>query len=177
MDGALEDVRASDPVERLLEDSWESRSDKATRRELIVEGAASVMFLAVAVPLAVPALTGGHVRPGVALLLVGLYAVVSRMVRFPIGAGYVVPSYLVLVPMLLLLPPMSVPLLAAVGLLLGTLARWIARPCNVRSSFVFAVPDAWHALGPAAVLSLAGHGPRSQPRRRLRRSVSCRVPG
>ncbi len=142
-----------------MEDSWDSRSDKANRRELIVEGAASVMFLLVAVPLALPDLTSGHMRLGVPLLLVGLYAVVSRMIRFPIGAGYVVPSYLVLVPMLVLLPPMSVPLLAACGLLVGTLARWIAHRASPQQ-LVFAVPDAWHALGPAAVLTLAGtvHG-------------------
>ena len=108
-DSPLEDVRASDPVERLMEDSWDSRSRAASRRELIVEAGAAALFLAVAVPLAVPAVAGGQLRPGLALLLVGLYAVVSRMIKFPIGAGYVVPSYLVLVPMLLMLPPMSVP--------------------------------------------------------------------
>jgi hypothetical protein len=57
---ALEDVRASDPVERLLEDSWEARSRAASRRELIVEGGAGALFLAVAVPLAVPAVARGQ---------------------------------------------------------------------------------------------------------------------
>ena len=108
-DSPLEDVRARDPVERLLEDSWEARSRAASRRELIVEAGAAALFLAVAVPLAVPAVAGGQLRPGLALFLVGLYAVVSRAVKFPIGAGYVVPSYLVLVPMLLMLPPTTVP--------------------------------------------------------------------
>jgi hypothetical protein len=44
-----------------------------------------------------------------------------RTTKFPIGAGYVVPSYLVLVPMLLLLllPPSTVPLSTAAGLLTG----------------------------------------------------------
>ena len=79
------------------------------------------------------------------------------MIRFPIGAGYVVPSYLVLVPMLLLLPPATVPLLAAAG-------SCSARSCAGRAAAATAsrccsaVPDAWHALGPAAVLSLAGTG-------------------
>ena len=156
IDPALEDVRARDPVERLLEDSWDARSERASRRELIVEGTASVMFLAVAVPFGASALAGGNVRAGVLVLLIGLYAVVSRMIRFPLGAGYVVPSYLVLVPMLLLLPPMAVPLTAAAGLALGTLVRWIARRAR-SEQLLFAVPDAWHAFGPAVVLALAGH--------------------
>ena len=159
IDPALEDLRASDPVERLLEDSWDARSERANRRELIVEGTASVMFLAVAVPLGASALAGGNVRLGVLVLLIGLYSVVSRMIRFPVGAGYIVPSYLVLVPMLLLLPPMAVPLAAAAGLAAGTLVRWITRRARAEQ-LLFAVPDAWHAFGPAVVLALAGqvHG-------------------
>ena len=155
----LEDVRASDPVERLLEDSWEARSRAASRRELIVEAGAAALFLAVAVPLALPAVARGQLQPGLALLLVGLYALVSRAVKFPIGAGYVVPSYLVLVPMLLMLPPTTVPLLAAVGLVLGTLGRWIVRRATPQQ-LLFSIPDAWHAVGPAVVLALAGqaHG-------------------
>ncbi len=156
---ALEEVRASDPVGRLLEDSWASRSRRAGKRELIAEVGAAMLFLAVAIPLALPALADGRVRPALALLLVGLYAVVSRAVKFPIGVGYVVPSYLVLVPMLLLLPPTTVPLLAAAGLLLGTTGRWAVRRARPEE-LIFAIPDAWHALGPAVVLALAGtvHG-------------------
>ncbi len=157
---ALEDVRASDPVGRLLEDSWASRSRRAGKRELIAEVGAAMLFLAVAVPLALPALADDRVRVALALLLVGLYAVVSRAVKFPIGVGYVVPSYLVLVPMLLLLPPTAVPLLAAAGLVLGTTGRWAARRARPEE-VLFAIPDAWHAVGPAVVLALAGttHGP------------------
>jgi hypothetical protein len=156
--GALEDVRARDPVERLLEDSWRSRSRRASRLELIVEGGAAALFLASAVPLAVPSLVGGEVRLDLALLLVGLYAV-SLTVEFPIGAGYVVPSYLVLVPMLLLLPPEAVPLLVAISLVLGTVAQCIAHRAAPRQ-ILSAIPNAWHALGPAVVLSIAGsvHG-------------------
>ena len=61
-----------------------------------------------------------------------LYAIVSR-IEFPIGAGYVVPSYLVLVPMLVLLPPGLVPLLVAAGLMLGALGQWVGRPRQARA--------------------------------------------
>ena len=81
------------------------------------------------------------------------------MIKFPIGAGYVVPSYLVLVPMLLLLPPGIVPLLTATGLVLGTLVQVAAKRVGPER-VLFSIPDAWHALGPALVLVLAGplHG-------------------
>ena len=40
----LDDARASAPVERLLEDSWESRSQRAGGRELAVESLAAAGF-------------------------------------------------------------------------------------------------------------------------------------
>ena len=89
-----------------------------------------------------------------AALLVAMYALVAR-VEFPVGAGHVVPTQLVLVPMLVLLPPATVALLAVAGLMLGALwdwARWRSRP----ERLLFAIPDGWHAIGPAAVLLAAG---------------------
>ena len=75
---------------------------------------------------------------GVAVALVALYTLVSR-VEFPVGAGYVVPTQLVLVPMLVLLPPATVPLLVAAGLVLARLSDLAAPPrlrrcdCSSRS--------------------------------------------
>src|SRR4051812_47806738 len=91
-----DDVRASDPVERLLEESWDGRSRHMSRRELVSESVAAVAFLACAIPLAV---SSAPADPVTAAVLGLLYAVVSRMTKFPIGAGYVVPSWIVLVPM------------------------------------------------------------------------------
>jgi hypothetical protein len=158
-DNGLDDARATDPVERLLEDSWESRQRRASRRELVVEALAAFLFLAVAGPLAAPSLSAHGLDVPLAAMLVGLYALVFGTVRFPLGAGYVVPSYLMLVPMLLLLPPLTVPLFTAGATMIAAVVRWAAR----RISFervLFSIPDAWHALGPALVLALAGrpHG-------------------
>src|SRR5207302_6342640 len=111
----------------------------------------ALLFLVVSVPLAMHALAAHHLDLGLALALGLSYALCAGLVRFPIGAGYVVPSYMVLVPMVLLLPPGAVPLLAAVGLALGTAAQsetWSADPRRI----VFAVADAWHTLGVAGVL-------------------------
>ena len=124
---ALDDARSTQPVERLLEDSWNTRSRRVSPRELLIEGASATLFLALAVPLAIDALASSSMNLALAGALVVLYAISSRFVQFPLGAGYVVPSYMVLVPMLLLLPPGTVPLLAALGLAGGTLAQMIAR--------------------------------------------------
>jgi diguanylate cyclase (GGDEF)-like protein len=154
---ALEDARSSDPVERLLEDSWEHRGEKASRRELLVEALAAGGFLLVAVPLAIPALLLHPVDPLLVVVLVGLYALVAGAIRFPIGAGYMVPSYLILSPMLLLLPPATVPLFVALALVIASSVRCVAGRVSA-DHILFSVPNAWHALGPAIVLMLAGTG-------------------
>lgn len=154
-DLTLEDVRAAGPVERLLEDSWGSRAAGGGRRELLVESASGLLFLACAVPLGIFALAHHGVDPMLTVGLVVLYAISSRLIKFAIGAGYVVPSYMVLVPMLLLEPPGLVPLLAASGLVLGAAIKAAAgqlRPVRVALS----IPDAWHTLGPVTVLLVAG---------------------
>ena len=157
--GELDDARATDPVERLLEDSWETRKQRASRREVLVEAVAAALFLSVATPLAAPDLAGHGLNVVLAGMLVALYALVAGSVRFPIGAGYVVPTYVMLVPMLLLLPPATVPLFVAAGLVLASLVRLAARRVSV-DHVLFSIPNAWHALGPAVVLILFGlhHG-------------------
>ena len=149
-----EDIRSDDAAERLLEDSWETRSRKIDRRELTTELAAGGLFLLAGVALLfVPRATAGF-DVAVAIALVVLYALVSR-VEFPVGAGYVFPSQLVLVPMLLLLPPATVPLLVAAGLVLVRLHDLVRRRGSALR-LLFAIPDAWHAVGPALVLLIAG---------------------
>ena len=125
MHGELDDARATDPVERLLEDSWETRSSAQAAARCSSRPSAALLFLRIAIPLAAPAIWPAHsLNPVLALLPRGAVRARRGSVRFPIGAGYVVPSYLVLVPMLLLLPPATVPLLAPPGWC------WRARPAG-----------------------------------------------
>ena len=154
-----DDLRAEDPADRLLEESWGERQRRPGYREMVVEVVAALLFLAVAVPMAVPALTTHPPDLALVVLLVALYALVAGAIGFPVGAGYLVPTYVVLVPMLLLLPPQAVPLLAAVGGVVASLGRLCARrgrPGHV----LFSIPNAWYAVGPAVVLTVAGvhHG-------------------
>ena len=140
-------------TERLLETSWEARERRASQRELVVEASAAGLFVAAA---AIQILTGGMagLRPEVAVLLVAVYAVVGR-IEFPVGAGYVVPTQLILVPMLLMLPPAVVPAAVAIGLVSGNAVECALGRVPPRR-ILSAVPDAWHAVGPAAVLLAAG---------------------
>jgi diguanylate cyclase (GGDEF)-like protein len=148
-------VGADDPAGRLLEESWSSRQRRAGHREIVVEGLAALAFLAVAIPLALPAIASGHLNLDLILLLVGLYGLVGGSIRFPIGAGYLVPTYAILVPMLLLFPPATVPLMAAAGGVVAALARLATRRGRPEH-ILYAVPNAWYALGPAVVLMVAG---------------------
>ncbi|MFL5822831.1 MAG: HD domain-containing phosphohydrolase [Solirubrobacteraceae bacterium] len=155
----VSDPRAGGQADRLLEDSWTKRTRRSGRREMIVEGAAAALFLGLAIPLALPTLTTHLPDLELVSLLVILYAVVAGTIGFPIGAGYLVPTYAILVPMLLLLPPAIVPLLAATAGVLAALGR-LAMRRGQPEHVLFAIPNAWYAVGPAVVLMVAGsnHG-------------------
>src|SRR3954469_5600313 len=152
---ATDNGDARSASDRLLEDTWEARERvRASRRELWVDAAAGALFVAVAAGLLAVAGAARPFQSEVAALLVALYAVVAR-VEFPVGAGHVLPTQLVLVPMLVVLPPAAAPGLVACGLLIGTVIDWALGRVPARR-LASAVPDAWHALGPAAVLVAAG---------------------
>ena len=154
-----EDVTQS-ATELLLERSWGRRERRASQRELVVDAVAAALFVAAAAALL---LAAGGTRPhagqagplsGTAVLLVAVYALVGR-IEFAVGAGYVIPTQLILVPMLLVLPPAAVPAAVGAGMVLGNTVDWTfgrVPPRRVLS----AVPDAWHAVAPAVVLLLAG---------------------
>jgi diguanylate cyclase (GGDEF)-like protein len=97
-------------------------------------------------------------EPATAVLLVLALAVVSR-IEFEIGTGSVVPTQLVLVPMLLLLPAPVVPILVAAGYVLGGVVDHRQGRRHVQRLAVL-LGSCWHAVGPALLLSLfAGRWP------------------
>src|SRR5919204_2277995 len=150
----VDEVRSAGGAERLLEETWQERSRHVSRRELFTEVAAGALFIACALALLLtPHATAGF-RPVVAAVLVALYVLVS-FVEFPVGAGHATPTQLVLVPMLVLLPPATVPPLVAGGYALARLWEW-ARGEGQAQRVLFSVADAWYSLGPAVVLVLAG---------------------
>jgi diguanylate cyclase (GGDEF)-like protein len=149
-----EEAPASSATEQLLQESWQLRGRNASARELTVEACAAVAFAVAAAALLVVGGGIGRVPLGTAALLVGLYALLGR-IEFPIGSGLVVPTQLVLFPMLMLLPPAIVPVAVAVALVFGSTLDWALGRAPARR-ILGAVPDAWHAVGAAAVLVIAG---------------------
>jgi diguanylate cyclase (GGDEF)-like protein len=143
-------------VERLLVRWRPYDARRLTGRELRVESAAAASFAAVALAMAllVPFTRSLDVLLAAALIL--SLALASR-VHLHLGGGFAVPTQLVLVPMLFLLPPEVVPACVGLGLaggaLIGTL-RGLDHPERI----VTGVADAWYAVG-AALVVVAADGP------------------
>jgi putative nucleotidyltransferase with HDIG domain len=113
-------------------------------------------FLAAALALVLIA-PSGHVSPGTAVMLVAGLAILSR-VELALASGFAVPTQLVFVPMLFLLPPADVPLLAGAALVLGRAVDVVTGRRHIARVFIGLV-DAWYSLAPAVVFAAASiHG-------------------
>ena len=147
-------VRDLPTTDRMLEESWRARTRRLPSREVVTETTGLVLFLAAAIALLVLAPAGRDAPAALVAALTLAYALTSH-VRFPVGFVSIVPSHLVLFPLLFALPPALVPLCAFTGMVLsssvdalrGVPPRWRVLMCG---------NDAWHVLGGAAVLVLAG---------------------
>ena len=110
-------------------------------------------FLAAA--LACPLLFESTRTPSLFVVL-GLAAsyVFALRVEFEIGTGSAIPTQLVLVPMLFLLPIGSVPFMVAGCLVAGYVLD--ARESVHLDRILLRLVNSWHAVGPTLVLGLAG---------------------
>lgn len=115
--------------------------------ELIVGG--TFLIVAVAMVVNVEADREWDRGPVVALTL--LFALATR-VQLDVGTGYTVPTQLIFVPMLLLLPTPAVPLLVAIGWWIGRLPDIIALRVHPERVFL-SFANSWFAVGPALVLA------------------------
>jgi HD-GYP domain-containing protein (c-di-GMP phosphodiesterase class II) len=88
------------------------------------------------------------------LVLIGVYALAFRL-DFEIGTGSAVPTQLVLVPMLFVLPTGLVPIAVASGVILGSLTEYARGGLHLERVFM-RLGNCWHAVGPALVLGFAG---------------------
>jgi diguanylate cyclase (GGDEF)-like protein len=109
-------------------------------------------FLLAATAMAASLRWEGSFRPSTAALLVLSLALVSR-IEFELGTGSVVPTQVVLVPMLLLLPAPVVPLCVAAGYALGGVVDY-AQGRRHPQRLAVLLGSCWHAVGPALLLSL-----------------------
>ena len=113
-------------VQRLLAAARERPTQSLAGRELRAEIAFAALFVVVAVALLALAPSQRALSVPIAVALTLSYAIASR-VEFETGVGSTVPTQLVFVPMLFLLPTAAVPLFVAAGLLLGRLPRYLTR--------------------------------------------------
>ena len=145
-------IRAEDA--ELVKEARRRRSRLPTRRELGAAVLTSGSFLGAALAFAFLAHSGRSVDPAVASLLCISFGVLSQL-EFELGSGSAVPTQLVFVPMLFLLPLDLVPLAVGAGFLIGGIcdfARGRLRPERAISL----VGCAWFSLAPALILQLAG---------------------
>jgi HD-GYP domain-containing protein (c-di-GMP phosphodiesterase class II) len=154
--GIFEDLSSglTPAVQELHEGFDRTYSERPSRRELAVEAISAAAFLFTATAMAVFIPSGREFDPVLAAALIGTYALMAR-VRFPIGYGFTVPTQLVFVPMLFLLPVGAVPLVVAAAMVLRNLPEYLNGERHP-SRMLLAVGDAWHSVGPAGVLAAAG---------------------
>jgi HD-GYP domain-containing protein (c-di-GMP phosphodiesterase class II) len=141
-------------VQRSIEErrAWRLRELAAGERTSLAISNALLVAVVVAAVVLIPS-----ERPLSVLsiaLLVGAYAVAFGF-DFEIGIGSVVPTQLVLVPMLFVLPVGIVPLAVLLAIMTAStvdVARGRLHPGRLPLRF----SSAWHAVGPALVLGLAG---------------------
>jgi HD-GYP domain-containing protein (c-di-GMP phosphodiesterase class II) len=146
----------SDPaVERLLADVRPRTALAPPRRELLAELGGALALLAACAGMAAAFGIGHWPSIPVLVALVAAQMVAGR-VRFDVGAGYTTPTEVVLVPILFAVPPAGAPLVVVACALLRRLPEVFDRRVHP-SRLVVCVPDAWHAVGPALVLAVAGH--------------------
>ena len=159
---SAEPAKRATQVARSLAHAAEIAASRERMRSRLLGRERTVSFLlgaafvlaALACAFAIPADTS--LSLSVTLLLIVLYAVVSQ-VEFEIGPGSAVPTELVLLPMLFLLPPGVVPLCVVAGLLLGGLVEHVRSHRHGQRAAVL-VSSAWHSVGPALVIGLAAPG-------------------
>src|ERR1700759_1375982 len=128
--------------------------ERAEGRERRVEFAAAGLFLLLAFTLTLAFASPRDLDWSTLAILVIAY-IAAAHAKFDIADGYAVPTELVLVPMLFLLPTPSVPLVVALSWVIGRVIDAAVGHTDISRS-LHAVADCWHAAGPALVLVLAG---------------------
>jgi hypothetical protein len=162
MSVAIEDRRprsAADPGrgdEGLVEESRNRRPNRPSARDLRTTAVVAGGFVAAAVALA--ATLPSQPAPSLALVivLVAAYALLSR-IELEVGTGSAVPTQVVFVPMLFVLPVSLVPFCVAAGYVLGGLPDYLGRRMHPTRLLVL-IAGSWFAIGPVVVLGFFGSG-------------------
>src|SRR5690349_6403708 len=144
-----------DPEEqRTIEERRARRLQRLARREFWSLIAFTAAFVVGAAVLALALPSERHPGAAAVLVLVVAYAAAFRL-DFEISSGAAVPTVLILVPMLFVLPVGAVPIAVAGGNLLASTLEH-ARGALHLERVLLRVLNASYAIGPALVLGLAG---------------------
>ena len=139
-------------LEQLVGEAREREPEPLEPRERLITGLLAAGLLVATVGLAALIPTGRDADPLIVVALTVLYAIACR-VEFEIGRIHAVPAQIVLIPMFFLAPIAIVPLLVAVGYVLGELPEFIKRETHT-DRWMWAIADAWTIVGPVLVLGL-----------------------
>jgi signal transduction histidine kinase len=140
-------------TEQLLQQGRPSTALRPPGREAAAVLLVGAAFLVTAIAMALLLPAEVQFQTGLAAAFVLALAVVTH-VRFDVGAGYTYPTQLLLVPMLFELPARTVPLVVALGLMLGDLPDYLPRRRHPARA-INALSDSWFAVGPALVFAAA----------------------
>jgi diguanylate cyclase (GGDEF)-like protein len=138
--------------EELVEEARTRLPTRPSRRDLVTSALLGGGFLTAAVAMAALVPWDRPLSLAAAAVLVTGYAILSR-IEFEVGPGWAVPTQLMFVPMLFVLPVPLVPLCVAGGYLLGALPDYSARRVHPARALVL-LSSSWYAIGPAIVLCL-----------------------
>jgi HD-GYP domain-containing protein (c-di-GMP phosphodiesterase class II) len=142
-------------VQQSIEEGRARRLTELARHERVSLLVANVLFLSVGAAMALLIPSGRSPSLLAVVLLVGAYALAYRL-EFELSTGSAVPTQLVLVPMLFLLPLGVVPFAVAAAIVLACVvevARGLIHPERV---LLQTGSNAWYAIGPVLVLAAAG---------------------
>ena len=149
-------VALSPDGQQRIEEATVRRSRRLARREIVAEGLVGGGFVVAASALAATGPSRADLPWGALALLVVCFAILAR-VRFDVGAGFTVPTQLLFVPMLFLLPAQIVPAAVALGFVLAGVPDVVRRRLPP-GRLALRLGDSWFSLGPAFLLALHGGG-------------------
>ncbi len=146
-----------DPLSQQLHLERVERRHAPRRRDNALSLTLGIGVIASSVALALLASGPVTYALGAAILLTTLYAGFYQ-VDFQIGAISTAPLQVLFVPMWFALDPALLPLAVGIGQVVGQSLLDLRTRSRVRPwHTILALADSWYALGPAIVLTLAGH--------------------
>jgi HD-GYP domain-containing protein (c-di-GMP phosphodiesterase class II) len=144
-----------DPAtEGLMEDCRARRGSRLARREFWANVFPGIGFIVAAVLFVGVAESVREPSPFIVLAFVGVYALAYR-IEFEIGSGLAVPTQIVFVPMLFVLPLGLIPFAVAAGIMLANVTEILEGRIHAERVFV-RLGNAFYSLGPVLVLAAFG---------------------